>query len=76
MKKDMPTLNVISFSVYYGVRTIGALIFVISLIPVSLIFGRIFPEFFMNASAWVDTYVVEESERLDKDWVRLGGSLK
>jgi uncharacterized membrane protein YraQ (UPF0718 family) len=75
MKKNIPLINVISFSVYYGFRTIAALIFVVSLVPISVIFGRIFPVFFRVLADRIDQYVQQEHQRIDRDWVRLGGTL-
>jgi hypothetical protein len=63
--------NAISFSVYYGFRVVGLFIFVLSLIPLSLIFSWVVPGFFSKLASIIGVFVDDECINLDRDWKRL-----
>lgn len=71
VERDMPTLNVISFVLYYGTNLIGLLLFNIILLPIWLVFGWFFPVFFRNLGVGIDAYIRDKIKQVDDDWDRL-----
>lgn len=71
VNREISNLNAFSFVVYYGVRVFGLVVFVITLIPIALVLGPIFPAFFKNLSANLDAYTEQESKNIDINWERL-----
>lgn len=63
--------NAISFSMYYGIRALMFLIFVFTVIPLALIFGIVFPEFFKNLAQGMNNFVEQELVEMPINWTRL-----
>ena len=71
-KDDVSLLNKISIIVYHMSFIVGFALFVITLIPIQLMFGWFTPEeFWKNISIRIDEIIDEKIERLDYDIERL-----